>query len=57
MIFNGLSFFVPFITQPAIVPASFSGDEEEIDEKVLRRIIPQIPIWVKNPDYDRVILL
>jgi hypothetical protein len=26
----------------------------EYDSKSLEAILPEIPLWVKNPDYDRV---
>ncbi|CAN6481274.1 unnamed protein product [Victoria cruziana] len=26
----------------------------EQDSKTLHRLLPEIPLWVKNPDYDRV---
>jgi hypothetical protein len=26
----------------------------EQDSKTLQRLLPEIPQWVKNPDYDRV---
>lgn len=26
----------------------------EQDTKTLQRLLPEIPSWVKNPDYDRV---
>ncbi|GBG61637.1 hypothetical protein CBR_g22435 [Chara braunii] len=26
----------------------------DVDEKVLKRMLPEIPLWVKMPDYDRV---
>ena len=29
----------------------------ELDLKTLQNLLPEIPLWVKNPDYDRVILV
>ena len=29
----------------------------ELDSKTLQNLLPEIPLWVKNPDYDRVILV
>ncbi len=26
----------------------------ELDTKTLQELLPEIPLWVKNPDYDRV---
>jgi hypothetical protein len=26
----------------------------ELDSSALQEILPEIPLWVKNPDYDRV---
>lgn len=26
----------------------------ELDSSALQDILPEIPLWVKNPDYDRV---
>lgn len=26
----------------------------EQDSKTLQQLLPEIPFWVKNPDYDRV---
>jgi len=26
----------------------------EVDPKALQQMFPEIPSWVKNPDYDRV---
>lgn len=28
----------------------------EQDSKTLQQLLPEIPFWVKNPDYDRVSL-
>ncbi|KAF9622821.1 hypothetical protein IFM89_034056 [Coptis chinensis] len=48
----GYFFFVYFqpsdVKDPAIRPLV------EQDSKTLQRILPEIPLWVKNPDYDRV---
>jgi hypothetical protein len=27
----------------------------ELDTKTLLDLLPEIPLWVKNPDYDRVL--
>lgn len=37
-----------FLQDPAIRPLI------EQDSKTLQRLLPEIPQWVKNPDYDRV---
>ena len=26
----------------------------ELDSSALQDLLPEIPLWVKNPDYDRV---
>lgn len=44
----------PFITldqDPEILPL------DEHDAKSLERLLPEIPLWVKSPDYDRVCVL
>jgi hypothetical protein len=28
----------------------------ELDSRTLQNLLPELPLWVKNPDYDRVIL-
>ncbi|KAK9271199.1 hypothetical protein L1049_026789 [Liquidambar formosana] len=42
-------YFTPTdVKNPAIRPLV------EQDSKTLQRLLPEIPLWVKNPDYDRV---
>ncbi|TQE07571.1 hypothetical protein C1H46_006891 [Malus baccata] len=42
-------YFLPTdVKNPAIRPLV------EQDSKTLQRLLPEIPMWVKNPDYDRV---
>eukprot|EP00897_Mesotaenium_endlicherianum_P002446 jgi/Mesen1/2229/ME000152S01313 len=51
-------YFIFIFSIPLNVPAPevtklVSTEGAPLDEKVLKRIIPEIPIWVCNPDYDR----
>ncbi|MCO5601507.1 hypothetical protein L7F22_055628 [Adiantum nelumboides] len=40
--------YAPLLQDPIIRPLG------ELDSKTLQSLLPEIPLWVKNPDYDRV---
>ena len=35
----------------------FTDANGAVDAEALKRILPEMPIWVKNPDYDKVQLV
>lgn len=45
---SSFSFFIYSRQDPEIRPLV------EKDSKSLEQMLPEIPLWVKNPDYDRV---
>lgn len=48
----GYYLFIYF--QPTDVPDPVIRPLVEQDSQTLQRLLPEIPLWVKNPDYDRV---
>ncbi|CAO2833812.1 unnamed protein product [Amaranthus hypochondriacus] len=48
----GYYFFIFF--QPTDVKDPEVRPLVELDSKTLLRVLPEIPLWVKNPDFDRV---
>ncbi|XP_020096630.1 synaptotagmin-3-like isoform X1 [Ananas comosus] len=48
----GYFFYIYF--NPTDVKDPIIRPLHELDTKALQRILPEIPLWVKNPDYDRV---
>ncbi|KAK1305354.1 Synaptotagmin-2 [Acorus calamus] len=48
----GYYFFIYF--QPSDVKEPTIRPLVELDTKLLQRMLPEIPLWVKNPDYDRM---
>lgn len=49
-----IGYFMFFYFQPNEVQEPISRLVGERDSKDLQRLLPEIPLWVKNPDYDRV---
>ncbi|KAL2650353.1 hypothetical protein R1flu_018481 [Riccia fluitans] len=47
-------YFMFIYSQPVDVKDPLVRPLSELDEKTLRGLLPEIPHWVKNPDYDRV---
>lgn len=49
LLVNLLSLFVSiFVQDPEIKPLV------ELDSETIAKMFPEIPLWVKNPDFDRV---
>ncbi|BBM97982.1 hypothetical protein MPTK1_1g09920 [Marchantia polymorpha subsp. ruderalis] len=49
-----VGYFLFIYTQPVDVKDPVIRPLSELDSKTLRGLLPEIPHWVKNPDYDRV---
>eukprot|EP00252_Welwitschia_mirabilis_P011420 TRINITY_DN2566_c0_g1_i1.p1 TRINITY_DN2566_c0_g1~~TRINITY_DN2566_c0_g1_i1.p1 ORF type:complete len:539 (-),score=134.39 TRINITY_DN2566_c0_g1_i1:317-1933(-) len=49
-----IGYFLFIYFQPTDVKDPIIRPIGELDSKTLERLLPQIPLWVKNPDYDRV---
>jgi Ca2+-dependent lipid-binding protein len=49
-----LGYFLFIYTQPSDVKDPVVRPLVEHDSKSLQGLLPEIPLWVKNPDYDRV---
>jgi hypothetical protein len=47
-------YFVFIYFQPNDVKDPIVKPLAELDTKTLQELLPEIPLWVKNPDYDRV---
>lgn len=47
-------YFIFIYTQPVDVKDPIVRPLAELDSKTLSALLPEIPLWVKNPDYDRV---
>lgn len=49
-----IGYFLFIYFQPTDVKDPVIRPLVEQDSKTLQRLLPEIPLWVKNPDYDRV---
>lgn len=49
-----LGYFLFIYWQPSDVKDPIIRPLGELDSKTLQSLLPEIPLWVKNPDYDRV---
>uniref|UniRef100_A0A7N0TBL3 Uncharacterized protein n=1 Tax=Kalanchoe fedtschenkoi TaxID=63787 RepID=A0A7N0TBL3_KALFE len=49
-----IGYFLFIYTQPTDVKDPVIRPLAEQDSQSLERLLPEIPLWVKNPDYDRV---
>ncbi|CAK9234286.1 unnamed protein product [Sphagnum troendelagicum] len=49
-----VGYFVFIYFQPNDVKDPIVKSVAELDTKTLQELLPEIPLWVKNPDYDRV---
>jgi hypothetical protein len=49
-----LGYFIFIYLQPNDVKDPIIKPIAELDTKTLQDLLPEIPLWVKNPDYDRV---
>ncbi|GAB4853174.1 Arf guanine nucleotide exchange factor syt1 [Ancistrocladus abbreviatus] len=49
-----IGYFLFIYVQPSNVTDPDIRPLAEQDSETLQRLLPEIPIWVKNPDYDRV---
>ncbi|CAM6123407.1 unnamed protein product [Calypogeia fissa] len=49
-----VGYFLFIYTQPSDVKDPIVRPLSELDSKTLHSLLPEIPLWVKNPDYDRV---
>ncbi|KAF2324706.1 hypothetical protein GH714_016409 [Hevea brasiliensis] len=49
-----IGYYVFIYFEPADVKDPVICPLVEQDSKTLQRLLPEIPLWVKNPDYDRV---
>ncbi|KAL8138624.1 hypothetical protein V2J09_004625 [Rumex salicifolius] len=49
-----IGYFLFIYTQPTDVKDPDVRPLAEQDSETLQRLLPEIPLWVKNPDYDRV---
>jgi hypothetical protein len=49
-----VGYFVFIYFQPNDVKDPIVKPVAELDTKTLHELLPEIPLWVKNPDYDRV---
>ncbi|XP_057987769.1 synaptotagmin-2-like isoform X2 [Hevea brasiliensis] len=49
-----IGYYVFIYFEPADVKDTVICPLVEQDSKTLQRLLPEIPLWVKNPDYDRV---
>ncbi|XP_058094521.1 synaptotagmin-3 isoform X2 [Magnolia sinica] len=50
-----LGFFLFIYFEPRDVKDPVIRPLHELDSKALHALLPEIPLWVKNPDYDRAI--
>ncbi|OWM80412.1 hypothetical protein CDL15_Pgr019692 [Punica granatum] len=51
----GIGYYLFIYLQPSDVEDPEIRPLIEQDTETLRRMLPEIPLWVKNPDYDRAI--
>ncbi|CAI9757997.1 unnamed protein product [Fraxinus pennsylvanica] len=49
-----IGYFMFIYTQPTDVKDPDVRPLVEQDSKSLQRLLPEIPLWIKNPDYDRI---
>lgn len=49
-----IGYFLFIYWQPSDVKDPIIKPLGELDSKTLQSLLPEIPLWVKNPDYDRV---
>lgn len=49
-----IGYFLFIYFQPTDVKDPIIRPLGELDSKTLEGLLPEIPLWVKNPDYDRV---
>ncbi|PKI52861.1 hypothetical protein CRG98_026692, partial [Punica granatum] len=49
----GIGYYLFIYLQPSDVEDPEIRPLIEQDTETLRRMLPEIPLWVKNPDYDR----
>eukprot|EP00249_Psilotum_nudum_P004672 c18179_g1_i1 orf=700-2313(-) len=49
-----IGYFLFIYWQPDDVKDPIIRPLGELDSKTLQNLLPEIPLWVKNPDYDRV---
>eukprot|EP00250_Pteridium_aquilinum_P006946 c16764_g1_i2 orf=140-1756(+) len=49
-----IGYFLFIYWQPSDVKDPIIRPLGELDSKTLQSLLPEIPLWVKNPDYDRV---
>lgn len=49
-----IGYFLFIYFQPTDVKDPIIRPLGELDSKTLQGLLPEIPLWVKNPDYDRV---
>ncbi|GKV24014.1 hypothetical protein SLEP1_g33676 [Rubroshorea leprosula] len=50
----GIGYYLFIYFQPTDVKDPEIRPLVELDSETLQRMLPEIPLWVKNPDYDRV---
>ncbi|GLT86087.1 hypothetical protein SLE2022_042500 [Rubroshorea leprosula] len=50
----GIGYYLFIYFQPTDVKDPKIRPLVELDSETLQRMLPEIPLWVKNPDYDRV---
>ncbi|GLT42922.1 hypothetical protein SLA2020_168990 [Shorea laevis] len=50
----GIGYYLFIYFQPTDVKDPEIRKLVELDSETLQRMLPEIPLWVKNPDYDRV---
>ncbi|XP_073145730.1 synaptotagmin-2-like isoform X1 [Henckelia pumila] len=49
-----IGYYIFILSQPNDVKDPEIRPLTELDAKTLQQLLPEIPLWVKNPDYDRI---